>query len=112
MNLMEGELTGGTFSGAGVSIAGLSGLNGRMALGFRAEDATVVKSGGEIDAPVYALELLGDATMLTVRTAGTFVSVKAHKDYRAGIGDHVSISVPAGICHLFDPETTARIEAR
>ena len=110
MNLMEGELAGGTFSGAGVSIAGLSGPKGRVTLGFRAEDASVVESGGEIDAPVYALELLGDATMLTVRAAGTFVSVKAHKDYRAGIGDHVSIAVPAGICHLFDPETTARIE--
>ena len=110
MNLMEGELAGGTFSGAGVSIAGLSGPNGRVALGFRAEDARVVESGGEIDAPVYALELLGDATMLTVRAAGTFVSVKAHKDYRAGIGDNVSIAVPAGICHLFDPETTTRVE--
>ena len=110
MNLMEGELAGGMFSGAGVSIAGLSGPKGRVALGFRAEDARVVESGGEIDAPVYALELLGDATMLTVRAAGTFVSVKAPKDYRAGIGDNVSISVPAGICHLFDPETTARLE--
>ena len=112
MNLMEGELAGGTFSAGGVSIAGLSGPNGRATLGFRAEDATVVESGGEIEAPVYALELLGDATMLTVRVAGTFVSVKAHKDYRAGIGDTVSISVPAGICHLFDPETTTRIEGR
>ena len=112
MNLMEGELAGGTFSADGVSIAGLSGPKGRVALGFRAEDATVVESGGEIEAPVYALELLGDATMLTVRAAGTFVSVKAHKDYRAGIGDTVSISVPAGICHLFDPETTTRIEGQ
>ena len=112
MNLMEGELAGGTFSADGVSITGLSGPNGRTTLGFRAEDARVVESGGEIGAPVYALELLGDATMLTVRAAGTFVSVKAHKDYRAGIGEHVSISVPAGICHLFDPETTTRIEGR
>ena len=110
MNLMEGELAGGTFSGTGVSIAGLSRPNGRVALGFRAEDARVVETGGEIEAPVYALELLGDATMLTVQAAGTFVSVKAPKDYRAGIGDNVSISVPAGICHLFDPETTARIQ--
>ena len=112
MNLMEGELAGGTFSADGVSVAGLSGPNGRLVLGFRAEDARVVESGGEIEAPVYALELLGDATMLTVRAAGTFVSVKANKDYRAGIGDTVSISVPAGICHLFDPETTTRIEGR
>ena len=80
-----------------------------MTLGFRAEDATVVESGGEISAAVYALELLGDATMVTVRAAGTFVSVKAHKDYRAEIGDAVSISVPSGACHLFDTRTTTRV---
>jgi multiple sugar transport system ATP-binding protein len=41
--------------------------DGPATLGFRAEDASVVPSGGQINAPIYTLELLGDATMVTVR---------------------------------------------
>ena len=55
------------------------------------------------------MELLGDATMITVRVNGELISVKAAKDYRAEIGDMVRISVPQEICHLFDAQTGARI---
>lgn len=47
--------------------------------------------------------------MLTVRAGGELVSVKAHKEFRAEIGDMVSFSVPASICHLFDAEHGARL---
>ncbi|MEL7415573.1 MAG: ABC transporter ATP-binding protein, partial [Pseudomonadota bacterium] len=60
-------------------------------------------------APIYTLELLGDATMITVKAGGGMVSVKANKEFRAGIGESVSLSVPASICHLFDAETGARL---
>ena len=60
-------------------------------------------------AAVYAMELLGDATMITVRVNNELVSVKAAKDYRVEIGDMVHISVPKGICHLFDDQTGERI---
>ncbi|MEM1064831.1 MAG: sn-glycerol-3-phosphate ABC transporter ATP-binding protein UgpC [Pseudomonadota bacterium] len=109
MNLMEGTLSGGTFTGDNVTVNGLSGPDGAVTLGFRAEDASVVETGSEIGATVYTMELLGDATMITVRAGGALVSVKAHKEYRAEIGDNVSISVPASICHLFDQETGQRI---
>ena len=55
------------------------------------------------------MELLGDATMITVRVNKELVSVKAAKDYRAQIGDMVRISVPKRICHLFDDQTGGRI---
>jgi len=55
------------------------------------------------------MELLGDATMITVKVNGELVSVKAAKDYRVQIGDMVRISVPNDICHLFDAKTGARI---
>jgi len=42
---------------------------------------------------------------------GALVSVKTHKNYRANIGDTVSMSVPSTICHLFDTESGARIQA-
>jgi multiple sugar transport system ATP-binding protein len=55
------------------------------------------------------MELLGDATMITVLINNELVSVKVAKDYRAAIGDIVNISVPIEICHLFDSQTGARI---
>ena len=112
MNLMDGEIRGGVFMGVNVEISGLDAPDGPVTLGFRAEDAGVAADGGgQVTAPLYTIELLGDATMLSVRAGGQLVSVKAHKELRAEIGDTVSFSVPAEICHLFDRETGARIGA-
>ncbi len=110
MNLMQGVIEGGTFKADRVSIPGFSVSDGPVTLGFRAEDATVGGAGAEISAPIYTLELLGDATMVSVRIGGALISAKADKTFRAEIGDAVSIGVPASICHLFDATTGARIE--
>jgi multiple sugar transport system ATP-binding protein len=109
MNLVIGTSTRGTFEGDHIKVSGLEIVDGSIQLGFRAEDASIVKTGGEINAAVYTMELLGDATMITVRVNSELVSVKASKDYRAQIGDMVRISVPSEICHLFDTQTGARI---
>ncbi|MFK7874244.1 MAG: ABC transporter ATP-binding protein [Paracoccaceae bacterium] len=109
MNLVPGTLSGGTFEGDHINVPNLNAPDGGVQLGFRAEDAEIVDTGGEIHAAVYTMELLGDATMITVRVNGELVSVKAAKDYRAEIGDMVRISVPRDICHLFEAQTGARI---
>ena len=111
MNLLKGTMKDGCFSGDNVEISGFSAADGPITLGFRAEDAAVSPSVGSINATVYTMELLGDATMIAVKAGGALVSVKANKDYRTEIGDQVSISVPQEICHLFDPSTGARIRA-
>ena len=109
MNLIKGHVEGGTFVAQHTSLGGLNASEGAVTLGFRAEDASIVDSGGAITAPIYTLELLGDATMVTVRIDGALVSVKADKTFRAGIGDMVSIHIPSEHCHLFDAQTGARI---
>ncbi len=110
MNLMEGTVTGSTFRAKHVEIPGLDAKDGPLTLGFRAEDASLAPEGqGQITAPIYTLELLGDATMISVRVGGALVSVKADKTFRAEIGDPVHLSVPPAICHLFDAETGERI---
>ncbi len=109
MNLMEGTLRGGAFEGEGVRIEGLAGPDGAATLGFRAEDASLVSEGGAIRAPAYSTELLGDATMITVRAGGALVAVKAHKEVRAAIGEAVGIHVPPAACHLFDATTGERL---
>jgi multiple sugar transport system ATP-binding protein len=108
MNLLEGRMQGGVFEGENVRIGGLSAPDGPSTLGFRAEDASL-DAHGEIEAPAYTTELLGDATMITVRAGGALVAVKAHKDVRARIGERVAIRVPAIACHIFDTQTGERL---
>ncbi|MEO0767625.1 MAG: ATP-binding cassette domain-containing protein, partial [Pseudomonadota bacterium] len=112
MNLIEGEMKGGVFTAPHTTVSGLTAPDGPITLGYRAEDASVAAPGeGQINAPIYTLELLGDATMVTVRVGAALVSVKADKTFRAEIEDMVSIHIPNEICHLFDGKTGARIEA-
>ena len=109
MNLAHGQIAAGTFNSGEITVSGFTTDDQPAQLGFRAEDASIVEKGGELHAAVYTMELLGDATMITVRVNGGLVSVKAHKDYRVEIGDMIRISVPIEICHLFDIQTGARI---
>ena len=103
MNLVKGSLNKGTFNTDGISIKGLSkDKNEDVILGFRAEDAKVVLEKSELSAKVYSFELLGDATMVTVKTNNQLISIKANKDYRVQIGDIVDVSIPLNKCHLFD----------
>ena len=111
MNLVEGGVLNGVFEAERIRVEGLKVGDGPATLGFRAEDASILSDGsGEISAPVFTMELLGDATMLTVRAGGALVAVKAAKDYRAEIGDNVNIRVPVEICHIFDRSTGEAIE--
>jgi len=108
MNLVEGSIKGGTLTAENITVKGLAAADGPVTLGFRAEDASIAAKG-EISAPVYAMELLGDATMVTARAGTGMVAVKAAKDYRATIGEQVSISIPKTVCHLFDGASGARV---
>lgn len=109
MNLIEGDVSGGNFHAQNVKITDLNEANGKVTLGFRAEDAEVVEAGGQINAPIYTMELLGEATMVSVRIGGALVSVKADKNFRAEIGDIVSVKVSKKHCHLFDAQTGKRV---
>jgi multiple sugar transport system ATP-binding protein len=110
MNLVDGTLKGGVFETDSTRIEGLDAPDGKVTLGFRAEDATLAPEGqGQIAARIYTLELLGDATMVSVRINHALVAVKASKTFRAEIDDMVSINVPTDICHVFDTKTGHRI---
>jgi multiple sugar transport system ATP-binding protein len=108
MNLLQGTLTAGVFEAEHVRIPGLAGPEGPVTLGFRAEDASIA-SHGEIAAPIYSMELLGDSSMATVQAGGALVAVKAAKDFSGQIGQPIAAHVPARICHLFDATTGVRL---
>ncbi len=110
MNLIAGTIQNGTFTAPHMSVPGLrTDVSGPVTLGFRAEDAAVVATGGEIEAPVYTMELLGEATMIAVRIGEAIAAVKAPKDFRIEIGDTCRMAVPAAACHLFDHATGQRM---
>jgi multiple sugar transport system ATP-binding protein len=66
------------------------------------------------------MELLGDATMVTVKIKDKLVSVKADKNFRAEIGDEINFSIPSqiAICLMQkqgqdfrgDPDKTTRVD--
>jgi multiple sugar transport system ATP-binding protein len=111
MNLVPGSVMGGIFTAEGMTVPGVNAKDGPVTLGFRAEDAAVTGGGGQIGAPLYSLELLGEASMVSMRVGGELVSVKTGKDYTAEIGQPISVSVPANACHFFDRTTGSRIAA-
>ena len=110
MNLIDGVIKNGVFETENTRVEGLNAPDGKVTLGFRAEDATLAEgTSGQITAPIYTLELLGDATMVSVRIDHQLVAVKADKTFRSEIDDTVSISVPPEICHVFSADTGERI---
>lgn len=109
MNLIDGEIKEGEFTAPNTKISGLSAPDNKVTLGFRAEDAVIGDENGQIKAPIYTLELLGDATMVSVRIGGVLISGKADKSFRAEIDDMISIRIPPEHCHVFDAGSGARI---
>jgi multiple sugar transport system ATP-binding protein len=83
-----------------------------VTLGFRAEDARIsAPSEGCVAAPIYSFELLGDATLVTVKAGSALVAVKSDKTFRAEIGQPVGIAIAPHQCHLFHNESGERIKA-
>ncbi len=114
MNLIQGEITNNTFSAENITVANLQSTHsGPVTLGYRAEDAMVTQdaSSAQITAPIYSVELLGDATMVTVKVGGDLVSAKADKDFRQDIGSSISLKIASSDVHLFDSETELRIQS-
>ena len=110
MNLVNGEFRDGDFVGENIRIKSVAnGRSGPVTLGFRAEDARIVSEGGDVEAPVYTMELLGDATMISMRVGSSLVSIKAGKEFRIDIGEVVRAAIPPRACHFFDAATGQRI---
>ena len=111
MNLMHGAINDGIFIGENVRITGLNKEHsGEVTLGFRAEDASIVKGRGQITGPTCSMELLGESTMVSIKAGGVSVFIKSDKNYHAKIGSKVTAHIPADVCLLFDTKTGQMIE--
>ena len=106
MNLINGNIKDNNFIAKDIKIENFNHKNGKYKLGFRAEDGKIIKSiSGNIKGPIFSIELLGDATMVTVKIEENFISVKMSNTFNASIGDVVSISILSSKCQIFGDET-------
>ena len=111
MNLVQGELIDGVFSGEGLRApCVIAGSRKAVVLGVRPEDVQVVGLGaGRFDAQVYAFELTGESVLVTVTVGRRHFAARADRHFRCQIGDSVGIRFDAARCYLFDQLSEQRI---
>jgi multiple sugar transport system ATP-binding protein len=111
MNVVHGSIEGSTFQTAGAKIAvPVSGQTPKAILGARPEDCTVVAPGkGNLDAEIYTVELIGDHTLVTVKSGGDMLTVKAPKDFAGSTGEKIGITIATERLFVFDASTGARL---
>ena len=127
MNFIRGSIENGRFEsggGGGVSVpiegaggagAGAGVKDGAAAvMGFRPEDAEVTDPGtGLFDAPVYAAELTGDVTLVTVALGDdASIAIKMPKEYDVDFDRKVAVGFPLDRGFLFDAASGDRLPAR
>ena len=111
MNLIPGQIKDGNFVCEMNSCIRTNGPEGPVVLGFRAEDAVIVSKGGQLGGAVFAIELLGDATLITLKIGSSLVCVKMPKNFRSKIGQMLKLSLNLDACHLFKINSGERIES-
>ena len=113
MNLVDGEIAGGRFQADGIDLGIAETVaDGAAVLGFRPEDADVVAPGdGMFDATVYAAELTGDYTLVTMHLGDATVSVKMPKEYDVAFDTGVGVNFAARQSFLFRQDTGNRLAA-
>jgi multiple sugar transport system ATP-binding protein len=112
MNLIPGEHAGGVFTAPGGLRAGtrVARHAGAAVLGVRPEDVAVAPAGaGDLDAGVYAVELTGEAVLVTVTIGEARVIAKADRAWRAEPGTTVGLRLDPRRLHVFDAATTKRL---
>lgn len=113
MNFIEGEIAGSAFEAPGMRLP-LSGQqpSGKAVLGFRPEEAEIVAPGaGVFDTQVYASELTGDHTLVTIMVAGEPLAVKMPKEFEADFETPIAVQFAPDRCFFFDVNG-ARLDAK
>jgi multiple sugar transport system ATP-binding protein len=108
MNLLRGRLSGRHFEGVGLDPL-MTSVNGSVAdavLGLRPEDCRI-SPDGPLHGRLYAVELIGDHTLVTIHLGEQLLTVKGPRDY-AGNGV-VRVAYDPGHSFVFDAVTGQRI---
>ncbi|NHC12845.1 ABC transporter ATP-binding protein [Motilibacter deserti] len=86
---------------------GAAGDGQPLLLGLRAEDVSLDRrdAAAALDGELYALEPLGDRTVVDVRVGSEVLKVKARPSVTGRPGDRLTVSVDLDRAHLFDAGT-------
>ena len=112
MNLIEVQSDGNGAATAenGVSIKVTAPRAGKLTLGRRAEDMRLsTENEAHFSSEIFAFELLGDSTMVTIKFGGTAVAIKGEKNLRLKFGDRVSVHLDSARLYWFDSGSGLRI---
>jgi multiple sugar transport system ATP-binding protein len=111
MNVVQGALEGKNFLNNGAKI--LTPVNGRISkavLGVRPEDCSVVApEKGGIKGEIYATELIGDHTLVTLKAGSDLLTVKAAKDFTARLGEKAGVAFSSDRLFVFDESNGLRV---
>jgi multiple sugar transport system ATP-binding protein len=112
MNLIDGKVSGGVFRAEGIGVPVSLGDREGVVLGIRPEELELVSdTSAPISGRLYALELTGDSTLVTMRAGKTSVCVRGHADYEAPIDAPCYLKAkPDARFHLFDRASGARLD--
>jgi multiple sugar transport system ATP-binding protein len=114
MNLIEGELKDGTFTGPDTVVPKVGKTKGssKVVLGIRPEDVSVVAKGkGHVNTKVYSLEPTGDQTLVTCMLGKHLMVARADRDFRRDIDAPIALNFDVARSYLFDAAMGNRIRA-
>jgi multiple sugar transport system ATP-binding protein len=111
MNIVHGSFAGTRFHASDTSVeVPFAGQVAKAILGVRPEDCSVVVPGrGALQGAIYATELIGDHTLVTVETGQDKLTVKAPKDFTGKQGDPIGVEVSKDHLFIFDSVTGGRV---
>jgi multiple sugar transport system ATP-binding protein len=111
MNVVHGSLEGTSFQTRGAKIeVPVSGRSDKAILGVRPEDCGVVAAEkGQLVAEIYAVELIGDHTLVTVKAGQDMLTVKAPKDFTGNTGENIGITLVKDRLFVFDAGSGSRV---
>ncbi len=111
MNFLNGRIENNRFTGEGVSLPLAGNPSSQdVVLGFRPEDATINDAGsGLFDATVFAAELTGDVTLVTLTVGEASLSVKMPKEYDVDFDRRIAVDFPPSRGFLFDAKSGERL---
>jgi multiple sugar transport system ATP-binding protein len=111
MNIIHGTLDGTAFMGHGAQLTSpVSGRIAKAVLGVRPEDCSIVDPDkGDLKGEIYANELIGDHTLVTVKVENDFIAVKAPKHFAGRQGERIGVSLMPSRSFVFDAGTGLRV---
>jgi multiple sugar transport system ATP-binding protein len=116
MNLIAGQVENGRFVAPSIdlplSAATLAKkLPDKLILGVRPEDADIATADpGQIGSSVFAVEPMGDHTLVTTRIGTEFFTAKVDRDFRQALDSPISIRIRPDRVHLFEAKSGDRLQ--